>query len=295
MKTLAPVAAIDALEDATWLDPVVEFEHRLSRAIFKPQWLRDLLHGVPQGHPLHPPLVQVPLGAWFSAAFLDLVPGSEEASRRLVGAGVVAAVPAIAAGYTDYGDLHEQQMRVGLVHAAANLTAVGLYSVSWLARRSGRHGLGKTLSFAGLSVAGVGGFLGGHLSFRQAAGANHVEDVPHRVAPGWHSLGPVDELPTGTLTRRTVGDVPVTVLRQESSDAVFVIADLCSHLSGPLHEGELTTGAPGEGPCVTCPWHGSTFSLRDGAVVNGPATAPQPSFATRVVDGRLEVSLPGAG
>lgn len=295
MKTVAPIAAIDALEDATWLDPVVAIEHKLSHALIKPQWLRDLLHGVPQGHPLHPPLVQVPLGAWFSAAFLDLVPGSEDASRRLVGAGVLASVPAVAAGYTDFAVLHPQQMRVAVVHASANFTAVGLYSVSWLARRSGRHGLGKALSFAGLGVAGLGGFLGGHLSFRQAAGPNHAEDVPHRVQPGWHSLGPVDDLPTGTLTRRTVGEVPVVVLRQESSDAVFVLADTCSHLSGPLHEGEVTTGKPGEGPCVTCPWHGSTFSLRTGAVVNGPATAPQPRFSTRVVDGRLEVSLPGAG
>ena len=40
---------------------------------------------------------------------------------------------------------------------------------------------------------------------------------------------------------------------------------------------------------VTCPCHGSTFRLSDGAILRGPATAPQPSFETRVQDGRVEI------
>jgi nitrite reductase/ring-hydroxylating ferredoxin subunit len=34
----------------------------------------------------------------------------------------------------------------------------------------------------------------------------------------------------------------------------------------------------------TCPWHGSTYRLSDGAVVHGPATARQPAFETRIAD-----------
>ncbi len=60
-------------------------------------------------------------------------------------------------------------------------------------------------------------------------------------------------------------------------------------MSGSLADGELS------GDQVTCPWHGSVFCLRDGSVVRGPATAPQPSFETRIVDGAVEVRLPGAG
>ncbi|MET3922962.1 nitrite reductase/ring-hydroxylating ferredoxin subunit [Arthrobacter sp. UYEF20] len=70
------------------------------------------------------------------------------------------------------------------------------------------------------------------------------------------------------------------------------MSDVCSHLSGPLHEGEVADR--GE-PCVVCPWHGSAFSLRSGEVVGGPATAGQPRFSTRVMNGVVEVSLPGAG
>jgi nitrite reductase/ring-hydroxylating ferredoxin subunit len=40
---------------------------------------------------------------------------------------------------------------------------------------------------------------------------------------------------------------------------------------------------------VTCPWHGSTFRLRDGAVVRAPAASSQPVYETRVSDGKLEV------
>ncbi len=43
------------------------------------------------------------------------------------------------------------------------------------------------------------------------------------------------------------------------------------------------------------PWHGSVFRLSDGWNVEGPATAPQPAFDTRVVDGHVEVRLPGDG
>jgi len=135
-----------------------------------------------------------------------------------------------------------------------------------------------------------GGMLGGHISFHQAGGANHVADVAHRVAPGWQPAGSFDDLPQGEAVRRMVGDVPVFVLR--SGATATVLADLCSHLSAPLSEGEIT-GA-GADRCVVCPWHHSTFRLSDGAVVHGPATAPQPVFDVRVRDGQLEVCLPYA-
>jgi nitrite reductase/ring-hydroxylating ferredoxin subunit len=60
-----------------------------------------------------------------------------------------------------------------------------------------------------------------------------------------------------------------------------------------LSEGEFVA-EHGQG-CVVCPWHNSTFRLSDGGVVHGPATAPLPSFDTRIVDGTVEVMLPGAG
>jgi hypothetical protein len=86
-------------------------------------------------------------------------------------------------GAADWSEQHEQQMRVGVVHAAA----AGLFGASLLARRPAA---GRLLRLAGLAAAGLGGLLGGHLSFRLAAGANHAEPVPHLVEPGWHDLMP---------------------------------------------------------------------------------------------------------
>jgi nitrite reductase/ring-hydroxylating ferredoxin subunit len=40
---------------------------------------------------------------------------------------------------------------------------------------------------------------------------------------------------------------------------------------------------------VTCPVHGSVFSLVDGGVRRGPATRPVQAFEARVNDGMVEV------
>lgn len=292
MKRLPVLPVVDRLENATVLDPLVNGIRTIITTVIRPQGLRDVLHGVPLGHPLHPLAVQVPLGAWTSAALLDAVPGTQRAARMLVGAGIASAVPSAVAGYTDWSKLHEQQMRVGLVHSAANLLASALYTASFVQRsRGGSHG--KALGYLAFAVVAGSGFLGGHMSYRQAAGANHAEDVPHRVPAGWHPLGRLDELATGRLEHRMLGEVPLLVFGR--GDEVHVLSDVCSHLSGPLHEGRLTGSATSSEQCVVCPWHDSAFSIRTGEVVHGPATVGQPKFETRVIDGILEVCLPGAG
>ena len=160
-------------------------------------------------------------------------------------------------------------MRVGVVHALANTAAVALYAASLAAPDRAARGL----RLAGLTTVAAGGLLGGHLAFRQSAGANQAEPVPHLTEPGWHDLMTAAELAglaAGQPARRTLGDVPVVVVRDEQG--VYVLAERCSHLSGPLSEGDYRDG------CLSCPWHGSTFRVSDGTVARGPATAPQPVF-----------------
>ncbi|WP_081416071.1 Rieske 2Fe-2S domain-containing protein [Gryllotalpicola ginsengisoli] len=275
---------LDTIDGLTALDGVAAKVRGAVQRMLPPGSLRDLLHGVPLGHPAHPLLVQVPLGAWMSAVMADFVPGGERAARALVGVGTAAAVPAAAAGLTDWSEQHAPEQRAGIVHAAANATATVLFAASFLQRSRG--GRGRLLALAGLTAAMAGGFIGGHLAYRQASGANHAEDVPYLVPDGWERVGPVAQLPDRTLSRRTVGEVPVLVYRD--GERVYALADTCSHLGGPLHEGEIDGELE---PCVVCPWHGSTFALRDGAVVHGPATSPQPVFQARVREGWVEVAL----
>jgi nitrite reductase/ring-hydroxylating ferredoxin subunit len=97
----------------------------------------------------------------------------------------------------------------------------------------------------------------------------------------------VDELaklPESRPVRRFLGDVPVLVYRE--TEAVRVLVDECAHLAGPLADGEVTV-VDGDA-CVVCPWHGSTYRLRDGSVRRGPAVVPQPVLAVRVVNGNVE-------
>jgi hypothetical protein len=88
---------ISRLEQATSLDTLVSAGQRAARLI-RPGKVRDGLHGVWLGHPLHPVLVQASAGAWLSASILDVFGGDEQASRHLVAAGLAASVPAAVAG-----------------------------------------------------------------------------------------------------------------------------------------------------------------------------------------------------
>lgn len=281
-----PVALADRLEKSKALDTPIRVLAKTVRQRIRPGRLRDLLHGVPTGKPLHPPLATVSLGCWLSAAVLDLTDGDPRASRVLLATGIANALPTAAAGLTDWSSLHREQQRVGFVHMLSNVAALGLFSGSLLARVRGREQMGRTLTLAGLGLAGLGGYLGGHMAYRQAAGANHAPQVSHLVPLGWHDLCLLKDLPEGRPVARRLGYIQLFVLRQ--GEAVTVLADRCPHLAGPLHQGRLVI-ENGEA-CVVCPWHGSTFRLADGSVRHGPATAPAPMFETRIRrDGTLQV------
>ncbi|SEE02696.1 Rieske (2Fe-2S) protein [Streptomyces sp. TLI_105] len=277
------LAAMERVENSARYDRVADVLRRAVRGLPLGR-ARDALHGRWLGHPVHPLLVQLPIGAWLSAAVLDLLPGERRAARFLVGVGLVGALPSAVSGWTDWAELRRPQLRVGLVHAAANITGVALYTASFSARCRGRHWRGKAWAFCGLAAIGTGGAIGGHLAYRQSAGANHAEEVADLVGPGWHDLGEVASLPQGRPWQGRIGEVPVVIVRGADGE-VRVLAARCSHMGGPLAEGTVVDG------CVRCPWHGSTFRLSDGWNVTGPATAPQPAFETRTVEGRLEARL----
>lgn len=125
------------------------------------------LRGEAIGHPLHPMLTDLPIGFWTSAFVLDLLPirRTRGVATVLVGLGVVSAVPTAAAGLADWSGLSSAKQRVGVVHAASNLVASGLYGLSFLARVRGRQLRGVALGMAGAAAATAGGYLGGHLAY----------------------------------------------------------------------------------------------------------------------------------
>ena len=281
-------ALLNRLEQATAFDPVGDKLQGAVQTAVRPRAVKDLLHGVFLGHPLHPMLVQAPVGAFMSAAMLDLLPGQRRAATALIAVGIGAAAPAAAAGLTDWASLGREQRRVGLVHAVGNTAALAFYAGSLAARRRGRHGLGRALGFAGLSLAGGSAYLGGHLSYKEGAGMNHAAPEVRLIPPGWHTVASVAELSADKPVVRSVGPVPVLLYR--NGDSVSAMVEKCGHQGGPLGSGEVT--GSGAGACVVCPWHGSTFRLTDGIVVRGPAASDQPVLRTRIAGGQVEVSAP---
>jgi uncharacterized membrane protein len=148
---------------------------------------RDALHGTWLGHAVHPIMTDLPIGFWTSAVTLDVLGGrqSRPAATRLVGLGLAAAVPTALTGLAEWGVAPRRDQRTGLVHAAANTVALGLYAASYRARRGGRHGRGVLLGVAGGAAAGVGGYLGGHLTSARKVSTRHpaFEDSASSSAP----------------------------------------------------------------------------------------------------------------
>ena len=173
------------IEEAEVLDPLATAVARVLSPLRRLGALSELLGGAPLGHPAHPAAVLLPLGAWSSAALLDLVGGeaSRDAAATRVGLGVLAATPAALTGAKDWLDTDGPARRVGLVHALTNSTALACFASSWWARRAGRHRRGVALGLAGCGVVTLSAWLGGHLTYARGVGVR-------AGAPGQGGAGP---------------------------------------------------------------------------------------------------------
>lgn len=273
---------VEKLGQQPWLDQPVQIEQRLLQPLLSSRPVKDVLNGTWLGHPLHPLLVVTPIGAWLAAGLLDLSRRRdlEPAADRLVLAGVIATVPTTAAGAAQWYDTGGAAKRVGLVHAVVNVTGLLLQVASLSARRNGRRGRGVGLSAAALVGVGVGGYLGGHLSYALGIGVDHSA---FRTGPqDWTRTDLRDsDVVAGKPQAAHAGDIDVMVARHDGRLVAYQA--LCPHAGGPLAEGEVHDG------CVVCPWHGSVFDLATGAVRHSPAVTPLSRYAARVVDGFVEV------
>ena len=245
--------------------------------------LKNWLHGTWLGHPLHPALTDVPIGAWTVGFLLDVV-GAEEQADAAMTIGALAAVPTALAGAADWGETYGPERRVGLVHALLNTFGLTCVIASLFARRSDNRPLGVALSTAGLSVASFSAWLGGSLVYVRGVGVSHNAFEP--VVDEFQPVTSADSLQPGKLTYAELntesGRIPLVLYKDGPS--IYALSNVCSHAGGPLAEGKLV-----DGERVECPWHASQFRLSDGSVRQGPATVPQPVFEARVRDGSVEV------
>jgi nitrite reductase/ring-hydroxylating ferredoxin subunit/uncharacterized membrane protein len=272
------------LEEATVLDPIGAKVGEVVRSSLGPGVPKDLLSGTWLGHALHPVLTDVVIGSWTSATILDLIGGrqAQPAARRLIGVGIAAYPVTALAGAHDWADTElgdPGARRVGLVHAATNGVALGLYALSLRARRRGSRGAGTLLALAGAGALTAGGWLGGHLSYVQGVGVDQTTFDPGPTE--WTVAMDASALAPGQTTTAVVQDTPVMIHR--AADGIVALHDRCSHRGCSLAEGTI------DGTAVECMCHGSRFDLRDGTVLRGPATTSQPVFEAREAGGRIEL------
>jgi nitrite reductase/ring-hydroxylating ferredoxin subunit/uncharacterized membrane protein len=271
------------IENVQALDRVSQLIEPLARRLTRNDNVKRTLSGTQLGHRLHPMLTDVPIGCWTSATLIDLAGGraGHRAARMLVGAGIVASIPTVASGLSDWEDTYGSTRRIGTVHAIGNATGVVLQLASFRARARGRHARGALLGITSLGVLTFAGYLGGHLVYVERAGVDH--EVPVVDDDEWHAVARTSELDEGGVLGVTLHGARIALVRDRGS--VYALAAVCSHAGGPLDEGKVHDGA------LVCPWHGSAFCLDNGAVERGPATTPQPIYETRIRGTVIEVRV----
>jgi len=244
--------------------------------------LKNALHGVWLGHPLHPVLTDIPIGAWTTALALDAAADGDGSMRRAstfaIGVGIAGALGAAVTGLTDWSETDGQSRRNGLVHGLLNVAATGLLSAAYIARHMNDHRGGRGLAWAGYTIAVASAYIGGDLVYGQRIGVTHAAvEAPESFT----AVAKSAELGENTMRRARKDDTDVLLARQHGR--LCALAHPCAHMGGPLSEGTLKDGS------VVCPWHGSEFALDDGRVINGPATQAQPVFDVRETAGAIEV------
>jgi nitrite reductase/ring-hydroxylating ferredoxin subunit len=101
----------------------------------------------------------------------------------------------------------------------------------------------------------------------------------------WVATIPLEDLPEGRSVKAGAGGEQVVLHRV--GDTIYALRNRCTHQGAPLDRGPVNVA--GSEATVTCPFHGSTFRLKDGGVIRGPAVAPVLAFETRVTEGVVEI------
>ncbi|MCA1644334.1 MAG: Rieske 2Fe-2S domain-containing protein [Chloroflexi bacterium] len=247
--------------------------------------MKNWLNGVWLGHPLHPALTDLALGAWSTGTLMDAV-GARGTADAALTVGVLSAVPTALAGAADWSDTSGEARRTGLVHALLNSAGLVFMIGSLFARRTERRALGVGLSTVGLFLSGLSAWLGGHLVFGLGANVNRAAFEP--TVDDFQVVAAADAIQPGKLfgAKANVDGTTIPLVLLKKGRTIMAISATCTHWGGSLAEGKLVTD---DGDCVECPLHGSQFNLADGSVQQGPATVPAHVFETRINAGNVEV------
>jgi uncharacterized membrane protein len=132
------------------------------------------------GHPIHPILVTVPIGAWVASLVFDIAShvvddGAQtysDGAELLIAIGVIGAVLAAAWGLIDYLRIERgtPAFKVGTTHLVINAVVIVVFAISWIIRHNAddeaTNGGLIVMSIVALALLSVSGWLGGKLAYR---------------------------------------------------------------------------------------------------------------------------------
>jgi nitrite reductase/ring-hydroxylating ferredoxin subunit/uncharacterized membrane protein len=275
------LARLVAINDG-WARPLGEFNHRWLSALFRPiRPVKDFLNGTWLGHPAHPAVTDIPIGALLVVVVLDVVGQGTAAWWALVVA-LIAFLGAAVTGLADYTDTDGTARTRATTHATVMVIGLVVALVS-LVVRDGGAATGPLVLGTGLAaflIVTAGAFIGGDVVF---ALGNMVSRHAFR-GPGtkWIRLDTGDvtdlaTLPESTPRKMKAGINDLAVVR--IGESLYAVHAQCAHAGGPMAEGTITADG-----CLECPWHGSRFRLADGRLRRGPAVYDQPSYEIRAAE-----------
>jgi uncharacterized membrane protein/nitrite reductase/ring-hydroxylating ferredoxin subunit len=234
-----------------------------------------------QSHPIHPILVAFPIAFFFGAFIFDIISfinSSQslfQAATYILIAGIIGGLMAAIPGLIDLlGTVPPKSSakKRGVKHGIINTTVVVLFAVSlWLHRDS------DSVTWAILVVElvacillTISGYMGGTLVYRNLIGV----DMRYANAGKWKELfvqegkGKIevadeDELKENQMKLIHANGQRIVLARTDKGYVAF--DDHCTHRGGSLAGGAMICGT------VQCPWHGSHFDVKTGAVKAGPA------------------------
>ena len=254
-----------------------------------------------RSHPLHPILISFPI-AFFTGTLVAHAAGwlldkdeVLDAAGLLNWAGVVMAVVAAIPGFIDLlytVPPRSSAKKRAIQHGILNTTTLLLFTFTAFYRQRADANPMVLLAFeiAGVTLMLVAGWMGGTLVHRNQIGIDHR----YANAGKWQEaylenntaelqVARANELKVNAMKLLHLDGKRVVLARTE--DGFVAFDDHCPHRGGSLADGSLACGV------VQCPWHGSQFSVHDGAVSAGPANQGIKTYHVIEKDGAIFLTL----
>ena len=254
-----------------------------------------------KSHPLHPILVAFPIAFFIGAFLFDALSqflnkhSFWQTGGYLAIAGIASALIAAIPGIIDYFYIvppESSAKKRATQHGLINLLNVFVFGFAtyYRGRRDADEYIVLGAEGLGIILLSIAGWMGGTLVHRNQIGIDHRyanagkwNEAYIEGSGGRIEVATVDELKVDALKLLHIGDKRIALGRTEKGYVAF--HDRCTHRGGPLSDGVLICST------VQCPWHGSQFDVKTGAVKAGPAKEGIQTYKVEEENGKVFLIL----